>query len=160
MRYLFVLAFFTGWSGLSAQDIPLIKSDQIGAWKQATDDTVYVLNFWATWCGPCVAELPEFEKINDEFSGQKVRVVLISTDFKRELTKVQAFVQRKKLNGRVLFMDEPSPNKWIDLVNTDWSGALPATLIVCKNKKAERFFEQSMTYEVLKNEIQAILARQ
>jgi thiol-disulfide isomerase/thioredoxin len=146
-------------SGLSAQDFSFIKPDKIGAWKNAADDTVYVLNFWATWCAPCVAELPEFERITDQYANQKVRVVLISTDFKREASKVQLFARNKNLKSRVAFMDEPSPNKWIDLVSTDWTGALPATLIVCKNKGVEHFYEKSMTYEILDKEVTAALSK-
>ena len=77
--FLFVLAGF----GLSAQNIPFIKADQIGRWKNADSDTVYVLNFWATWCAPCVEELPSFEKLNKAYAGKPVKEVLINTDFKR-----------------------------------------------------------------------------
>ena len=77
---MFLCFFFA--ANLSAQEIPFIKTAQLEQWLNADTDTVYVLNFWATWCGPCVAELPEFEKLNEKYAAQKVKVVLISTDFK------------------------------------------------------------------------------
>ncbi len=145
---------------LSAQDIPCIKADQITRWKTADTDTVLVLNFWATWCGPCVAELKHFEKLTKKYAGQKVKVVLVSADFKRDVErKLKPFVKRKKLKSQVVFMDEPTANKWIDLVSRDWSGTIPATLIVSKRKGYERFFEGEMTWKELEAAVKAGLER-
>ena len=143
---------------LPAQDIQLIKSGQIEQWKQADTDTVWVLNFWATWCAPCVAELPSFEKLNTNYADQKVKVVLISTDFKKELeTRVKPFVKKKKLKSQVVFMDESNPNNWIDLVSTEWSGAIPATLIIAKRKNQYLFFEKQLSYEELEAALRTVL---
>ncbi len=139
---------------LAAQDIPYIKADQLTRWKNAGNDTLYVLNFWATWCAPCVAELPEFEKLQREYAGQKVKVILISTDFRREVDKkVVPFVKRKKLKSQVVFLDERTPNDWINLVSTDWTGAIPATLIVNKQRGYERFFEKQLSYKELEKAV-------
>ncbi len=139
---------------VAAQDIPYIQADQITRWKQSDSDTVYVLNFWATWCAPCVAELPELEKLHAEYAGQAVKVILISTDFRRDVEKkVKPFVQRKALKSQVMFMNEPTPNDWIDLVSPQWTGAIPATLIVCKRRGFERLFEKQVTYEELEKAV-------
>ena len=143
---------------LSAQEIPRIKAGQITNWKTGGGDTVFVLNFWATWCAPCVAELPEFERLNREHAGQNVQVILVSNDFRRDVEKkLLPFVQRKKLKSRVVFMDETTPNDWIDLVSPDWSGSLPATLIFRKSTGFERFFEKQLTYEELQTTVQEAL---
>ena len=153
---LFPLLFAAG--ALSAQSIPFIKADQIARWKTADTDTLYVLNFWATWCGPCVAELPSFEKLNEAYADRKVKVILVSTDFKRNVeTGVKPFVQRKKLKSEVVFIDEPNPNNYINLVDTTWSGAIPATLIVSKRKNVSQFFERKLTYEELQAAIKKAL---
>ena len=153
---LFPLLFAAG--ALSAQSIPFIKADQIARWKTADTDTLYVLNFWATWCGPCVAELPSFEKLNEAYADRKVKVILVSTDFKRNVeTGVKPFVQRKKLKSEVVFIDEPNPNNYINLVDTTWSGAIPATLIVSKRKNVSQFFERKLTYEELEAAIKKAL---
>jgi thiol-disulfide isomerase/thioredoxin len=143
---------------LSAQDIPFIKAAQIDAWKQADTDTVRVINFWATWCAPCVAELPSFEKLNKEYASRKVEVILVSNDFKKQVeTKVKLFVAKKKLKSRVVFMDESNPNNWIDRVSPDWSGAIPATLIIAKRKNQYLFFEKQLTYEELEAAVRSAL---
>lgn len=133
-----------------AQDIPWIKAGEIGRWKDPANDTVYVVNFWATWCQPCIAELPAFERLNAEFAGRPVQVILVSTDFKRDVEKrLKPFVREKQLRSRVVFMDEPNPNTWINAINPDWSGAIPATLIVAQGRGVERFFEGGLSYEEL-----------
>lgn len=142
----------------TAQDIPFIKAAQIEQWKNADTDTIYVINFWATWCAPCVAELPEFEKLQQQYATQKVKVVLVSTDFKKQIeTRVKPFVLEKNLHSQVVFMDESNPNNWINLVNPDWSGLIPATLVIAPQKKFERFFEGELTYEKLEIMVQSAL---
>ncbi len=140
-----------------AQDITFIKAGQIEQWKNADNDTVYVINFWATWCGPCVAELPAFEKLHQQYAAQKVKVILVSTDFKKQVEKVKEFVREKDLHSQVVFMDESNPNNWINLVNPDWSGLIPATLIIAPHKKFERFIEAQLHYDALEAAVQAAL---
>lgn len=157
LLYLCVVLLFS-LASLHAQDIPYIKSDQITAWKNDTSNTVYVLNFWATWCAPCVAEIPDFEKLSQEYADKGVRVVLISTDFRRDVTKrLKPFVERKKLEGLVAFIDETTPNNWIDLVSPEWTGAIPATLIVSKGRGFEQFFEKQLHFEELEAAVKAAL---
>jgi len=117
-----------------------------------------VFNFWATWCAPCVEELPLFEKLNQAYAGQKVQVVLISTDFKRNVeTGVKPFVRDKKLQSRVVFMDESNPNNYINAVDSTWSGALPATLAWSKRKGFSQFFEKKLNYEELEAAVKKAL---
>lgn len=143
---------------VSAQNIDFVKAEQLTRWKTADTDTVYVLNFWATWCAPCVAELPEFEKLNDVYAGKNVQVILVDNDFRRDLDKrVYPFIKEKNLKCRVAFVDERTPNDWINLVSTDWSGALPATLIVNKHRNFERFYEEPLSFEVLEQAVEEAL---
>jgi thiol-disulfide isomerase/thioredoxin len=159
MRSLLILLILATLPGSSAaQEVAFVKADQIAHWREAASDTVYVINFWATWCGPCLEELPWFEKLHREYAGQKVKVVLVSMDFKKQVDqRVRPFVKRKKLKSEVVFMDERTPNKWINSVNPDWSGAIPATWIVGNGKTKEQFFEKQMTYPELETAVKAAL---
>lgn len=155
MKKLLVFGLMFGMAlQLAGQEIPYIKAEQLTRWKNAENDTVYVLNFWATWCAPCVAELPEFEKINRKFAGRKVKVILVNTDFRRDVDKkVKPFVQRKKLKSQVVFINETNANDWINLVSTDWTGSIPATLVVNKKRGYERFFEKQLGYKELEKAV-------
>ncbi|MFP9100558.1 TlpA disulfide reductase family protein [Flavobacterium sp. RHBU_24] len=116
------------------------------------NDTTYVVNFWATWCVPCVEELPNFEKLNEKYKGEKVKVILVSLDMpKMAENRLLPFMERKKLQSKVILMRDPDQNTWLPKVNPDWSGAIPATVIYSKGKR--KFYERSFTYEELENEL-------
>jgi thiol-disulfide isomerase/thioredoxin len=110
-----------------------------------TKDTVLVVNFWATWCKPCIAELPHFEELAKNYEGKKVKVILISLDFKREFsTKLVPYVKNKKIKSPVYLIDEPDYNSWIDKVDSRWSGAIPATLVI-DEKQEKHFYEKEFS---------------
>lgn len=115
------------------------------------DDKVYVINFWATWCAPCVKELPHFEALNKKYDHSKVEVILVSLDFPHLYeTKLKPFIKDKKLTSKVIALDDVDMNSWIPQINKDWSGSIPATIIY-KNDES-KFFEQSFTFEELEKE--------
>lgn len=106
------------------------------------DENVYVINFWATWCGPCVKELPYFEKLHKE--NKKVKVILVSLDSQKDLEKkLIPFIAKKKLTAEVILLSDKDYNSWLEKINKDWSGSIPATLLISGNRKlfAEHEFE-------------------
>lgn len=141
----------------SAQ-IPLIKAGQIDAWRKAKTDSVLVINFWATWCVPCIEELPDIMRLNAAYADRKVKLVLVSNDFKKNLqTKVVPFVREHAIEPYTVFMDEPTPNKWIDTVNPDWSGGIPSTWMLNPAGGKEAFHEGKMSYEQLEQMLLSVL---
>ncbi|MBL7827992.1 MAG: TlpA family protein disulfide reductase [Saprospiraceae bacterium] len=151
MKNLMVVLVLFSAGFLHAQEIQLIKASDLKRWIDTKSDTVYVLNFWATWCSPCVEELPAFEKLTKKFASKKVKVILVSNDFKKALdTKLKPFVREKKLQSQVVLMTEPNTDEWIRLVNPNWSGTIPATLIVAHKKNKSYFFETPLSYTKLK----------
>ncbi len=114
-----------------------------------SNDTTYIFNFWATYCSPCIKELPYFQQIGKEFENRNLKIVLISLDFKSQIkTKLTSFIKSKKIQLPVVVLSDPDANSWIDKVDSSWSGAIPATLIV-KGKDRE-FYEKSFEYDELK----------
>ncbi|MBL7863794.1 MAG: TlpA family protein disulfide reductase [Cyclobacteriaceae bacterium] len=107
-------------------------------------DKIQVVNFWATWCAPCIKELPLFEKLNDDRKDVKVRLVSLDLDLDPNVEKVRGFVKRKKIRSEVIILDEKNPNSWIDKVDKDWSGALPATLVINNKTGKRKFVEREL----------------
>ncbi|MFN4145352.1 MAG: TlpA family protein disulfide reductase [Runella sp.] len=137
-----------------AQKLQIVRWPQVENILNQESDTTFILNFWATWCKPCVVELPDFEQIHQDFSTQKVKVVLISMDFVKEFsTRVVPFVEQRRLQSNVWLLNEPDANAWINKISHEWSGAIPATLILNNKKQKKVFFEQKMTYQRLEKEL-------
>jgi thiol-disulfide isomerase/thioredoxin len=103
-------------------------------------DNIQVVNFWATWCAPCIKELPYFEKLTAENrSDVKVTLVSMDLDLDPNAEKVYKFVSRKNLKSEVLLLDEKDPDSWINKIEKEWNGSLPATLII-NQKTGQRKF--------------------
>lgn len=100
------------------------------------NDTTYIINFWATWCKPCVEEMPYFEQLHRTFQSEKMQVILVSLDFERDLdTKLTRFVDEKQLQSEVVVLLDGNYNSWIDRVDPQWGGAIPATIIYKGNDR-------------------------
>jgi thiol-disulfide isomerase/thioredoxin len=120
------------------------------------DDQIYVINFWATWCAPCVKELPAFEKLNKEYASKNVSVLLVSLDFPKQIEKkLIPFIARKNLQSKVILLDDINEDVWIKAIDSSWSGAIPATIIY--NKDIRKFYEKTFDYKTLEKELQTFL---
>jgi thiol-disulfide isomerase/thioredoxin len=136
------------WS-LSAAAQPAaqtVKLDKLLEIIQEKSDHIKVINFWATWCAPCVKELPLFEKLGQERSDVVVMLVSMDLDLDPNPDKVYKFMARKKLQSQVLLLDEKDPNAWIEKIEKTWSGAIPATIIV-NGKTGQRIFVEKELHE-------------
>jgi thiol-disulfide isomerase/thioredoxin len=124
-----------------------------------SNDTLYLVNFWASWCTPCVDELPAFERIGKEYSEDKVKVLLVSLDFPKQIeSRLMPFIEKNDIDSEVLVLNDPDANKWIDKVDPEWTGSIPATLIYSRSDRI--FHEGIYTYEELKQIIEENLQQQ
>lgn len=125
-----------------AQEIPSYKAEQLMSRLGANEDTLYIVNFWATWCGPCIKELPEFDKLAEKYKGKAVKILLVNMDFKNDYPhKIQKFISKKKLAHEVLWLNESKPNEFIPKITNEWQGSIPATLLYYKKKGWKKFYE-------------------
>lgn len=142
--FFFLLIAFQAFSQVKTYD--KFSDFEVNYLKNLSEDTVYVVNFWATWCAPCVAELSHFEALNKKYKNKNVKVVLVSLDSPKNLaSKVVPFIVKNKINSEVVLLADSKTYKWIDLVDPSWSGAIPITLVFNKGKKY--FYEKD--YESL-----------
>ena len=119
-------------------EIATVNFEQLSPRLHENNDTLYIVNFWASWCNPCVKEIPDFEKINAEYKNKKVKMIMVSLDFPNQLdTKVIPFIAEQKMTAEVVLLFDPNANSWINEVSPDWTGSIPATLIY--KKKLSKF---------------------
>lgn len=131
------------------QEIPVYDFKSFEPYLHKNTDTTYIVNFWATWCKPCIKELPAFDSLSVAYKNEKVKVILVSLDFSEKLEGVvKPFLKKKGISSEVILLDDPDANAWIEKVDKSWSGAIPATVIYKKSKRA--FYERSFTYDELK----------
>ena len=117
---------------------------------------VKVVNFWATWCAPCVKEMPLFEKLNQENKNSKVILVSMDYDLDPDPAKVKRFIERKKILSQVVILAEENPNEWIEKIDKNWSGALPSTLVINPNSGKRKFIQGEMKEGDLEKLIQEV----
>jgi len=135
------------------QSVEVVKFSDLQKKILYTEAPLTVFNFWATWCGPCVKELPYFDELS---SNKDIKIYLVSIDFQNELDKVKKFLEKKPLKSTVLFLDEKDPDTYMPKVSQEWSGAIPATLFVTDLGKTY-FHEKAFTKEELEKTINKYL---
>ncbi len=132
--------------GASAQKARVVKLPELQKVLEGPGEEIRVVNFWATWCAPCIKEMPLFEKLKKERPDVKVTLVSMDLDLDPNPEKVHRFVARKKLTSSVLILDETNANDYIDKIDTQWSGALPATIVI-NSKTGKRIFVEKELHE-------------
>ena len=130
-------------------EVPSMSYQELHPLLNQKGNKTYVVNFWATWCAPCIKELPYFEELNN---NKNIEVILVSLDFpKHKEKRLLPFIKKRQLSSRVILLDDDDENFWINDISSTWSGALPATLIYTQNRRG--FYEQSFTKEELFQEV-------
>jgi thiol-disulfide isomerase/thioredoxin len=146
---IFLLAFYFG--PLNAQPhLKKLSFDEFSPYLHNQNDTLYIINFWATWCDPCVQEIPAFEKIWRDYNKGRIRIILVSLDIPAQIeTRLIPFLKDHSISSDVIVLDDPDSNRWIDKVSPDWTGSIPATLVY--NSTEREFYERSFTYNELRS---------
>ena len=140
----------------SNNNIEIVDFNNLYSKIDLSKNTTYVINFWATWCSPCVKELPYFESVNREYSEKNVKVILVSLDFPSQIeSKLMPYLKKNKIKSNVILLDDSKMNKWVPRVSEKWDGGIPATLIV--NSSNYNFYPNPFEKEELVSEIQKVI---
>jgi thiol-disulfide isomerase/thioredoxin len=154
-----LLVFLFAFSNAEAQAIPKWKlNDLKGAIKNADQPTIF--NFWATYCKPCVEEIPYFQQLVKKYDSAGVRLVLISLDLPESYPQhISSFAVGHDFTFPVKFLDETNADLFCPAVDSSWSGAIPASLFVNNQTGYRKFFEEQLGKEKLEREIQEMIRR-
>lgn len=140
-----------------AQSTKSIKITELE--KMITESkTPMIVNFWATYCMPCIAEMPAFEKLAARYKDKGVKLVFVSLDMQDDYpAKVDSFIAKRKIQNTAVWLDETNADYFCPKVDPKWSGAIPATLFINQKKNYRSFFEKEFSEEELEKEIMAML---
>jgi thiol-disulfide isomerase/thioredoxin len=137
------------------QKVTVINFDKFESLVKKKDNKLYVINFWATWCRPCVMELPEFMEVNRIYrSNPNFKMILVSLDLSKEVESVvHPFLMKNKIDADVYLLDDNKRmNQWIPAIDKNWGGSIPATVFYRNGEKLE--FKES---KMQKNELVKII---
>ncbi|MBK8089415.1 MAG: TlpA family protein disulfide reductase [Chitinophagaceae bacterium] len=146
-RILFSILFIFSFSLLNAQSIKRWKMEDLLKYIDQSDSAL-IVNFWATFCGPCIEEIPYFQAITKKYEGEKAKLLLVSLDFDENYPeKISAFAKKYGFTAEIVWLDESKPDEFCPKIDTSWSGAMPATLFVNPKLKYRHFAESKLNAE-------------
>ncbi len=159
-KLLFILFFFV--ANVQAQEIKSVKATEV-AQIIAESKTPLIVNMWATWCKPCIEELPYFLEEVNKYNATKgpadsIQLLLVSLDFASSFPEgIKKFADKRNINAPIVWLNETNADYFCPKIDAKWSGAIPATLFINNKTGYRNFVEEQISHDRLKDEIRAIL---
>ena len=140
------------------QTIPSWKIADVKNYYSQKTDSIYVINFWATWCKPCVEELPYLQSITKKYADKKVKLLLVSLDFASSFPdKIQSFANKQNIDADIVWLNETDADYFCNAIDKKWSGSIPATIIVNAATGYKKFYEQQFEEQAFEKELKKAL---
>ena len=161
MKKLFlVVAFVTAYLFSFSQEIKKLSIADLESYINNSNKPL-VINFWATFCIPCIKEIPYFQSIiKDDYSG-KVDLMLVSLDLPSAYPHdIISFAKKRKFYAPIVWLNETNADLFCPRIDSSWSGAIPASLFVNGKSGYRRFYEKDISPEQLKKELKQLTSGQ
>jgi thiol-disulfide isomerase/thioredoxin len=137
----------------TSQSIPKWKITELEEYIKKSEQPV-IVNFWATYCVPCIKEIPYFHEMVNKYERTGIKLLLVSLDFEESYPgKITSFATQRKFTAPIVWLDETNADYFCPRIDSSWSGVMPASLFVNNKTGYRRFFESEMTKEELESEI-------
>ncbi len=142
---------------LAATQGPLVDVDgpELMSEIRRSSEPLIVVNVWATWCGPCVRELPMLFDVEKRFQG-KVRFIFVSADFASQRADAAKLLEDKGAKLPCYFK-HGKDQAFIEALHPDWNGTLPATFVFDREGRRLRFWQGAISEDVLVHGLQPLL---
>ena len=115
-----------------------------------------LVNIWATWCVPCIEEMPELLRLRKDYQGRGLELILVSADFDTQLPAAREFLGKQGVDFPS-YIKSGKDMPFINTLHPDWTGALPASLLYDGDGTLRHFWEGKVTYATLEEKVQQIL---
>lgn len=159
LNVLLIGLFFFVATDCFSQEIKQVKINELEKIIKESK-TPLLVNFWATWCMPCIEEIPYFQEEVKKHKKDSLQLILVSLDFQKQYpAALSAFVKKRKYVFPVIWLNETDADYFCPKIDSKWSGSIPATLFVNNKTGYRKFFEKQLSEEELKKEIMAILGQ-
>jgi thiol-disulfide isomerase/thioredoxin len=157
-KYFILVSVLLGGFICFSQEIKKIKITDLEK-TIAASKTPLVINFWATFCVPCIEEIPYFQKLVKKYEKDGIQLLLVSLDLKDDYPKIRPFAIKRKLTAPIVWLNETDADYFCPKVDSAWSGAIPATIFINNKTGYRKFFEEKLSEIKLEKEIMAILGK-
>jgi thiol-disulfide isomerase/thioredoxin len=143
---------------VTAQSIPSWKITDLEKYIQSSS-TPLIVSFWATFCKPCLEEIPYFERLAKKYDKEGVTILLVSLDMEDQYPKtISATIAKRKFASKVVWLNETNADYFCPKVDSAWSGSLPSTLFINNKTGYRKFFEEKIPETNLQKEIEHVIA--
>ncbi|HYE58944.1 MAG TPA: TlpA disulfide reductase family protein [Rhodothermales bacterium] len=140
----------------AAVDLRPATSAEVLAYVRDGGAPLTVVNFWATWCAPCIVEFPELMRANEALKADGVRLVFVSADDLTDRAAVRTFLARQGASG-VAFQKNEDEGPFITAFSNTWTGTLPATFVYDRAGREVAYFDRPVTFEPFTDTLRALL---
>ncbi len=126
-------------------EVTLATAEEIAQRLEAEKGKVVVVNFWATWCPPCVKEMPELVAFYEAHAGEELTFLSYTVDHPSTIGEaVMPFIEDQGLPFPVYVVNEPNPDPLMALLGGEFNGAVPATFVYNpEGEQVKAWFEET-----------------
>ena len=158
-KLLLIAGLFVIGIKANCQDIAKWKMTELESYMSEKTGDILVINFWATFCKPCVAEIPSFIKITDKYKNDQVKLLLVSLDLPSYYpAKIASFAKKHQYKTNIVWLNETDADYFCPKADTSWSGSIPATLMINTKTGYRKFVEGEMSASQFEEALKKVMA--